>query len=94
MVPDAVFAKMLEVPFNPPPAVTQYGKNPAVMGEEVETEPDPADVKVTYLFPVASRRLPSTARYPDAVRLVAEADCKLVWPETVRVVETVSVSKK
>lgn len=92
MVPEAVLAKMLEVPFNPPPAVTQYGKNPAVMGEEVDTEPVPPLVDVTYLFPVASRRLPSTARYPETPRLVVDADCKLDCPETVSVVETVVVA--
>jgi hypothetical protein len=78
MVPEATFAKMLEVPFNPPPTLAQYGKNPAVMGEDVVTEPDPAEVDVTYLFPFASRRLPSTARYPETPKLVVDADCRLV----------------
>jgi hypothetical protein len=44
----------VEVPDKAPPTEFQYGKLYCVIGEEVETEPPPAEVDVTYLFPPAS----------------------------------------
>ena len=43
--------EMVDVPDNPPPAVTQNGKLLVVMTDEVVTVPFPVPVEVLYLLP-------------------------------------------